>query len=115
MSEDGQKLIAAVRAVAAEQPDLVYTDACQYVVKDGPGEYRPGCLIGHALWRLGMIDSFWYGDSSRNISQITALTKEFRLDTEEAYWLGVAQDEQDAQEPWGVAVRAADDRFGFIR
>lgn len=53
MSEIGQKLIAEVRKVAAEQPDHVYWPAnCQYMAKG-----QPSCIMGQALYRLGYLPS----------------------------------------------------------
>ncbi|MBO0676915.1 hypothetical protein JRC04_05520 [Mycolicibacterium sp. S2-37] len=74
MSEIGEKLIAAVRQAAAENPDFVYkvpelldedgntyldeygdvatVDGCVYVANGAPS-----CIVGHALWSEGLIDA----------------------------------------------------------
>ncbi|RAV17550.1 hypothetical protein DQP57_00565 [Mycobacterium colombiense] len=105
MSEIGQKLIEETRKVAAEYPDFIFKDICRYV-NDG----KPGCIVGHALWNLGMVDETTEGKGF-NDDGIWGLDKylNLNLDPYEYTWLRAAQDEQDTGAPWGKAVAAADE------
>jgi hypothetical protein len=54
-----QQIVDTIRAVAAEQPDRVYTspeldNTCLYVHRDYDGNMVPGCIVGVALNRLGV-------------------------------------------------------------
>ena len=107
MSEFGQKFIATVREVAAEHPDYVYDPGrCAYIV-DG----KPGCLLGQALWRMGIISPA-LGRQSHNDEDIVGLLDTIGLnlaiDEKEMDWVASAQALQDSNESWGDAVRITD-------
>jgi hypothetical protein len=107
MSEIGQKIIAETRKVAAETPGFVYRGLCQYV--DGG---RPACLIGHALWNLGLIDET-LEHLSVNDDAVRFVTNhlDIALDEAEESWLNLAQSRQDNGFPWGTSVVRADERW----
>lgn len=111
MSELGQKIIEGVRAAANKHPDHVYkkTDmgGCQYV-RDG----APSCIVGHALWAAGLIDSTCKFDERDN-SGIDIIIRDegWPLDVSEVDWLCRVQGEQDSGTPWGKAVELADKGF----
>lgn len=107
MSEIGQKIIAEVRKVAAANPDYIYervegSPNCVYV-RDG----KPSCLIGHALWNLGLIDIHLPADL--NYGGIHRLAPELNiwLDDAELTWLMSAQSAQDTRKTWAEAVEYA--------
>lgn len=109
MSELGQKVIAAVRRHAAENPGFIYRridevvgSACFYV-RDG----KPDCLIGQALWELGLIDSSFEG-TGQNRMGIVAISHDWPFDGGELRWLSRVQSAQDCGEAWGDAVRETD-------
>jgi hypothetical protein len=121
MSAIGQQLIDIVRAKAAENPDFRYEPPggagtpCVYVHRG-----KPSCLIGHALWGVGLIDADFSRrqertDKSRAILlnaegfDLVAPELGLELDREERMWLEQVQAEQDKEKPWGIAVKAADD------
>ncbi|QDP43864.1 hypothetical protein SEA_DALLAS_119 [Mycobacterium phage Dallas] len=103
MSELGQKLINEIRMVAASNPDYVYRDdhyTCAYVQAGGPS-----CLVGHGLWRLGLIDAK-FETNRLNVEVFDHLWAEFGLemDGEEVNWVQMAQERQDTGRTWGEAV-----------
>lgn len=109
MSELGQRLIEEVRMVAAKNPDFVYdepTDACGIgqgcaYVHNG----RPSCLIGQAMWNLGMIDASLEDCLDSNHCAIRFFPRIVAtLDDDEIEWLTKVQERQDAKEPWGHCV-----------
>lgn len=110
----GQQLAAKVREIAAAEPSA-YVNGCLYVV-DG----RPLCLIGRALWDLGLIDASIETESNRIINgarsngmQIRDLAQRRGWDLGTAApWLGQVQRFQDQTLPWGDAVCKADVAMG---
>lgn len=117
MSDIGQKLIAAVRKHAADNPtyvdDWAEKAGCQYV-RDG----EPSCIIGQALWDLGFIDSSFethppVGDrySRANADTVDNVIELFDidLDPEELHWLVLVQGQQDSGRSWADAVTYGDD------
>jgi len=108
MSELGQKIIAEVRAKAAADPEYLYprTEAggCSYL-RNG----QPSCIVGHALWNLGLIDAQWKGDDL-GISDISHIINHegWELTIGEIDWLSKVQDNQDNGWPWGQSVARAD-------
>lgn len=113
MSELGQKLISLVRDIAEANPDFTYVpplkvidasdaNGCVYV-HDG----KPSCLIGHALWMAGVIDSN-FEDRGCNTRAAYDLTRQYGVEVEEADWLDSVQRSQDLGVPWGEAVPEAD-------
>jgi hypothetical protein len=117
MSEIGQSIIDAVRKAAANNPSFVYSNPglsgmsgnCVYV-RDG----KPSCIIGHALWDLGFIDSALEKDFLNAVGVddvfcwLPALQDEPMLDPNEISWLSHVQAGQDAEKPWADAVEWAD-------
>jgi hypothetical protein len=116
MSDNGQKVIEAVREVAAATPHRVYMGQCTYVVTeqqdDGNFDCVPGCLVGQGLCKAGIITDL---DKFRNreengfsIAAVVGIHRDWGLDPDEVAWLSTVQSEQDAERPWGRAVLAAD-------
>lgn len=111
-SELGEKIINAVREAAAKAPDFVYNretplGKCIYV-KNG----QPSCLVGHALWAVGLIDADTEGFSWNDdeISTVVAQSEWGKQLTDgEVGWLEIVQSEQDSGTAWRYAVRMADD------
>ena len=121
MSKLGQDLIAVVRDIAAEKPNYIYhrhqsftednkpVSSCMYV-HDG----HPSCLLGFAMWSLGVIDE----SIERSPANVWGFTRGLRwwihelkeLDLAEWDWLGWVQHGQDSARPWGEAVASADDK-----
>jgi hypothetical protein len=108
MSENGQRVIAEVRAEAARRPNHVHDGECSYVwrTKD-----TPGCLVGVGLWNAGLINSKWTQKyPTLNISGITSLGRSmFGFDYDEIQWLRRVQIDQDAHHTWARAVEWADE------
>lgn len=123
MSAIGEQLISIVRAKAAESPDFRYRSplgadaSCVYVYNG-----CPSCLLGHALWDAGLIDtsfehlqtekyprpglSGWANeDGFDEVAEILGL----ELDPVEQVWLEAAQSAQDDQKTWGRSVELADE------
>lgn len=120
MTEIGQKIIAKVREIASADPDFIYRSptgaACLYVHK---GE--PSCLIGQALWQLGLIDGEIESAPSvlvagrsfttqPNKAWVTDLLPhlDILVSESEGKWLKTVQDRQDDLHPWGMAIEVAD-------
>lgn len=117
MSELGKKIIAEVRKVAAEKPDFEYRGVCRYVV-----DAQPGCLVGHALWNLGLIDEDFerHPANDEDVDYVAEYLAYKRnvcddFDSQELDWLSRAQHTQDDKTPWGECVALADEvtRRGF--
>lgn len=116
MSEQGQKLIEAIRVKAEANPAFVYSryneyhqPACVYVA-DG----KPSCLVGHGLWDLGLIDAEFENVPQFNEVSVDGLAFEWgplNLDDAEIDWLRCVQARQDEHYPWADAVAWADDEM----
>lgn len=93
MSEFGQLLIAEVRKVAALNPDYVYgPPLCMYLNENG----RPSCIIGHALFNLGIYtysNPEWEG---KGITELLGLLGH-QIDPVEMNWLNAVQRAQDGR------------------
>lgn len=119
MSEVGQKIIAKVKEKAAATPDFVYEpprpDAafgkgtCVNVL-DGKGS----CIIGQALFDLGLIDASLEADEEHNGSDAGRLIEHLGLavDRGEVTWLKDVQFWQDRQDTWAFAVQHANEKYG---
>jgi hypothetical protein len=105
MSENGRRVIAAVREVAAERPNHVHVGSCLYVfdTKDAPG-----CLVGHGLWRVGLIDRAWVRKHPTYNADAIDHLRIFAMDNDEVHWLRIVQVRQDHHHTWKVAVEWAD-------
>ena len=101
-------LWAEVKRVAAERPDYVYQEQyCQY--QHGG---KPSCIVGHALYRLGMpvsvlaeIDSA-HGEGGICASGLPGERPDLFVDDSapDLFALAQAQEAQDNRLPWGEAV-----------
>lgn len=105
-----------VREVAADYPkyvyDIPYGNSCMYFHKGDDDNYSCGCIIGHALHRLGVtlediseeynFVGVW-GLLQRHLSDLP-------LDFNDAtvQWLSNVQSAQDRGETWSSAVKKAD-------
>lgn len=134
MSFDKSMLEANVRAIAAQFPDRIYQQSkktgsgpsCLYV-RDG----KPDCLIAQgafmagmdidtlaafdavAIDALGKVDMLTYlgavADSAIEDSGAEHVFKPYGFTAIELDWLKRVQQLQDAEFPWGEAVRMADE------
>lgn len=102
---------AEVEKVARENPDFIYDASetgCKYV-KDS----KPSCLVGHALFRLGVpLDQLKVYDNTNDFSGSaigTVLLGDLyeRDDPIAVEKCTVAQKEQDSGASWGTAVQRA--------
>lgn len=118
---DLDKLIEAVRELAAENPDFVYRrpenlGPCRYDADAwGKGVEEHGCIIGRALARIGCHpEGSWtqYLGGCRTLFQ-----RHFGLSRSEPpaadverriVWLEIVQRSQDNRVRWGSAVARAD-------
>lgn len=117
MSDIGEKIIAAVRGVAARNPSFVYPNPgvhgavdtmayCVYVREGGPS-----CLVGCALWDLDLIDTSLEEHPYNTVGVddlLVAWLDGVELDLDEIEWLRNVQSGQDAEKPWAEAVKWAD-------
>ena len=123
MSFDPKRLVAEVRALAAEKPDFVYTaidfhsdadgggDKCSYVHGD-----EGGCIIGQAALRAGMdLDELREKDNDDQDTSVSFQFAEFGLSIDELGWLARVQFHQDLKLPWGAAVARADDEIPGVK
>lgn len=106
MSAQGKLIIQAVRAAAARNLLHVFQGQCLYV-KNG----CPACLIGHAMWDLGLIDGT-LEESAHNEDGVDFLLGDLgvELDERELHWLESAQAAQDSHYTWADSIRAADEK-----
>jgi hypothetical protein len=113
---DPKRLVAEVRALAAEKPDYVYQlqskgPSCVYVEK-GVGS----CIVGQAALRAGMdLEELSKKDSDEEDTSVSVQFEDYGLSAEELLWLSKVQHSQDTQFPWGAAVARADDSFPGVK
>jgi hypothetical protein len=96
---------AEIRRLAAERPNHIHKDACEYV-KDGVGS----CLLGQALENIGIdLDPL---SGSLNGEEIDDVAKwlGWEIDPLVLAWAFKVQEHQDSEYPWGKAVAIADGR-----
>ena len=111
MSEIGQKLIDETRKVAEANPRFVYDEAACRYVKNG----KPSCLIGHALWNLGLInEGFEVNNSNAIVAWSVLRDLGVKVSCYEEDWLSCAQSSQDSEQSWGRAVTHADEEAGEL-
>lgn len=104
-----EDLLRTLREVAAEQPEKVYKSpagaggSCFYVHGN-----EPGCIVGHALHRLGVpLETLKEHESDAARAPLNDLFPEV---TEGAMDLvDSVQYLQDRGEPWGEAIKALDE------
>jgi hypothetical protein len=121
MSDNGTKVIEAIRRTAAERFDHVYLENCVYVKTlvdpefEGGVGYQPGCLVGHGLVEAGLISDMrefaQIDENAISFAKLAALHPEWEFDDEEIFWILTTQDRQDAEKRWGIAVRIADNPY----
>lgn len=121
MSDNGTKVIEAIRRVAADRFDHVYLENCVYVTTlvdkefEGGVGYQPGCLVGHGLVEAGLISDLHkfaqIDENGFSFGKLVALHPEWELDDEEIFWILSVQDRQDAERRWGISVRLADNPY----
>jgi hypothetical protein len=124
---DIDALIKAVRELAAENPDFIYSThidsagaTCLYTLADG----TPDCIIGQAMARIGqplppqttnvrngcaIMDNgvgSAYWALAFGVEYFDYQTQDIRHS-----WLQEVQYEQDARATWAAAVAAADRKF----
>lgn len=108
-------LEAEVRRLAADDPNRVVD--CKYTFTTEDGAVEPLCIFGHALVALGVPvrDLVPWDDASFNApgvaNQITDVVPAIApAVVGEDSWFSKVQEIQDADQPWGDAVRWADDK-----
>lgn len=89
---------------------------CFYVVHDDNDEPQPGCLIGQALWGMGVQPQvLGLMDSVGSISNPRVLDilrrEQVVIDQEAALILRAAQREQDYGRSWGRALKVAQEAY----
>ena len=106
MSSHGERLVEEVKRVALADPDRVYQrvgDVCLYTYAG-----RPSCLVGHAMWNLGMIDADFenYDYKVDNNDGVLDIVKALgiSLTKAESTFLCRAQSRQDCGQAWGEAI-----------
>lgn len=106
-------LILAVRAIAAEKPDFVYTNdgyQCLYRPKRLKSGVVSGCIIGEALRRIGISTAGLDTPGANGIN--TQLGRVgFNMNSQRVKWLGEVQAQQDTRGTWGTAVSMADKEY----
>lgn len=140
------EVVAEVRRIAAEQPEKIYreemrsvsedgsvgTCACSNVEQDDEGNWQGSCLIGTALFNLGVTGQMFekagaigFGLSTTieklvDHEFVTFTTSGIEMTETDAYdnftnqyvrWMSVAQMAQDNGRPWGEAVAEADREY----
>lgn len=83
------------------------TNGCDYWHDD---EDKPGCLIGHALHRLGVPGDWLHGQEGSNAETLLNMLRAnylWNIDQDSTRLFTVAQARQDALDPWGVALKDA--------
>lgn len=123
MSFDPKRLVAEVRALAAEQPDFVYTAIDFHPDKLGGGEKCSyvhgdvgGCIVGQAALRAGMgLEELREKDNDEDDTSVWDQFEEYGLTNEQLRWLSKVQHSQDIKYPWGAAVDRADDEIPGVK
>ncbi|GAA0641496.1 hypothetical protein GCM10009548_02140 [Streptomyces malaysiensis subsp. malaysiensis] len=107
-----EQLEATLREVADERPDYVYmapadTDLCSYVHDDGNGVQIPGCIVGHALFRLGVPLAALSQREGLGAADVIGATTNLCWSDPAALAAETAQTAQDDGTPWARAMRLA--------
>lgn len=102
MSENGAKVIAVIREIAAERPSYIYPGAGLYVARG-----RPGCPVGQALWRVGLIDADFERSELNDRSVTVFGAPPWNFDAGEIAWLQDFQEQADSRVRLGNAVAFA--------
>ena len=115
-------LITEIRKVALEKPDFIYASIpgkpCKYSRLQGKAEAgkEPGCIVGHAFYRLGMTMDDLEELDSRADSAVKDVILQDAEDTDKwsmeevnkLEWLAEVQEAQDNGSSWSRAVSLAD-------
>lgn len=115
MTVMGEKIIGTTREIVAEAPGFVYDSdgkECLYVERDEYDNATPGCIFGHVLWRLGIIDGlFITHESNTDGIRVLAWQRNWELSGIELNWMAKVQNAQDTGSTWAEAVGYADRLF----
>lgn len=100
-------IVKMVREAAALQPKR--TAGCTYVKGLRHGNLKPRCLVGQALYALG-VPLIWLADNNdAGIGELFSPYRDFNDDEQrEMQWLSTVQLAQDNKSKWGKAVARAD-------
>lgn len=123
MSFDPKRLVAEVRALAAEKPNFVYTAIDFHSDADGGGDKCSyvhgnvgGCIIGQAALRAGMdLEELREKDNDADDTSVGSVFAGFGLSVDALGWLSSVQHSQDTGMPWGSAVAHSDDRIPGVK
>lgn len=119
MSHIGDKLILAIRLVAAEMP----SHSVQYCTYISEISDEPNCLVGRAMARIGVLpkkDDKYYLPRNTNDEKFDHAHVEFGevlwdLEQKEIDWIQAVQSKQDKHMGFALAVYSADgDHPGII-
>ncbi|MEU2002011.1 hypothetical protein ACH47B_13050 [Rhodococcus sp. NPDC019627] len=120
MSLDDRSLVAAVRELAAENPDYVYKNqggqqagggtSCFYV-HDVGGKLCGGCLIGQGAIRAGEPIADVAAWDNADVADAQSVLPDSLSDRVRA-WAFQVQVKQDIGWAWGAAVKYADEIEG---
>ena len=106
-------IVAAVREIAAEQPDFRYTtddeEPCAYGAPAGQkgSDLTQGCIVGRAFDRAGF--EYHEVQEAEIIECLAFMGLDSAYDpSPEAQWLYCVQTQQDSGATWGDAVADAD-------
>ena len=111
----GQDVVSTVRDIANEYPEFVYEapselgGQCLYAHSSENG-YTPGCLMGQALYRLGVDLSALQPYEGEGIEEVLEHLN-ISSDSDSRLWLSEVQTAQDESVPWGLAVNPVDSEF----
>jgi hypothetical protein len=116
-----EQVVNEIRRLAAEQPDFVYVNPvdpentdCLYVHNWGNEDGLPvvgGCIAGQALMNLGVPASTLHDVEFTSVSGIlprVGVKVDIVSDRNLLTWMDDVQSKQDIKNPWGLAVKAAD-------
>jgi hypothetical protein len=114
---DPNALVEEVRSIAAKHPGHIYQDkdtdnpntSCFY-----QREGKPSCIMGHALFNLGVPIATLQAMDTHTGGIYEFLTLGFTTPLashETLMWLNSVQNLQDNLKPWGYAVGSADTEY----
>jgi hypothetical protein len=124
VSIDNRSFVKAVRKIAADDPAHIYEppevheggNECVYVEKNDKGVLVGSCLIGRALVALGVHPKdLPPQDGFQNIASVVLDDLKLDLSLPVREWADGVQGEQDAGNPFGTAVRIADEKVPEIK
>lgn len=116
MTITSDDIMKALREVVAEQPDHVYCrpehmstrHACLYVHTSENGDRVPGCVVGHALERVG-IPLVWMAQYEGSSAVGITAGLGIQVDAATGVFLNDVQMGQDAGQSWGEALTQAEE------